>query len=309
VGLAPKLHQEWLEEFYGILKRDQPAWLTGVVFGPQVRVSLAELRASIPNRYPIRHYPDITHSRQCQYPVPDWDVAYAVTEGREVINPRPRGEANICRLLAPYTIGFIAYSEGCNDDVNKIVWSSLGWNPDAKVEDILREYGRYFIGERWADNFAQGLLALERNWQGTLAINGSVETTLQQFQTMERAATPQMLANWRFQQVLYRAYYDAYTRSRLIYENQLEDRAMDTLRDARRLGSERAMAAAGALLSRAVTDHVSENLRTRIFELAEALFQSIRMQLSVPRYKSHFRGSRGQPRYRGRSAQRSSVAH
>jgi len=31
---------------------------------------------------------------------------------------------------------------------------------------------------------------------------------------MERAATPQMLATWRFQQVLYRAYYDAYTRSR-----------------------------------------------------------------------------------------------
>src|SRR5437879_11192137 len=61
---------------------------------------------------------------------------------------------------------------------------------------------------------------------------------------------------------------------------------MDTLRHARRLGSERAMAAAGALLSRAVTDHVSENLRARIFELAEALFQSIRMQLSVPRYKA-----------------------
>jgi len=39
---------------------------------PQVRVRLAELRASIPNRYPIRIYPDITtHSRKCQYPVPD----------------------------------------------------------------------------------------------------------------------------------------------------------------------------------------------------------------------------------------------
>ncbi|PYT30823.1 MAG: hypothetical protein DMG57_07110 [Acidobacteria bacterium] len=287
IWVSPQsFNQEWLEEFYGILNHEQPAWLTGVVFGPQVRVSVQELRAAIPKRYPIRHYPDITHSRQCQYPVPDWDVAYAVTEGREVINPRPRGEANICRLLAPYTIGFIAYSEGCNDDVNKIVWSSLGWNPDAKVEDILREYGRYFIGERWADNFAQGLLALEHNWQGPLAINGSVEITLQQFQTMERAATPQMLANWRFQQVLYRAYYDAYTRSRLIYENQLEDRAMDTLREARRLGSERAIAAAGTILNRAVTDHVSENLRARIFELAEALFQSIRMQLSVPRYKA-----------------------
>ena len=30
---------------------------------------------------PIRRYPDITHSRQCQFPVPDWDLAYAATEG------------------------------------------------------------------------------------------------------------------------------------------------------------------------------------------------------------------------------------
>ena len=45
------------------------------------RMSLPQLRAAVPARYPIRHYPDITHSRQCQYPVPDWDVAYAVTEG------------------------------------------------------------------------------------------------------------------------------------------------------------------------------------------------------------------------------------
>ena len=47
-----------------------------------------------PTQYPIRHYPDITHSLQCQYPVPDWDVAYALTEGREVINPRPAGRGD-----------------------------------------------------------------------------------------------------------------------------------------------------------------------------------------------------------------------
>ena len=81
--------QAWLDEFLDILKREQPAWLSGVVFGPQVRISLPQLRELVPARYPIRHYPDITHSRQCQYPVPDWDVAYALTEARECINPRP----------------------------------------------------------------------------------------------------------------------------------------------------------------------------------------------------------------------------
>ncbi|KAB2659699.1 MAG: hypothetical protein DVB31_15495, partial [Verrucomicrobia bacterium] len=78
----------WLERFLKGLERDQPAWLGGVVFGPQVRIDVGELRARVPARYPIRNYPDITHSRQCQYPVADWDVAFALTEGRECINPR-----------------------------------------------------------------------------------------------------------------------------------------------------------------------------------------------------------------------------
>ena len=84
-------NQEWLDEFLEILNSEQPAWLSGVVFGPQVRISLPSCAQRCRRRYPIRHYPDITHSRQSQYPVPDWDVAYAVTEGREVINPRPGG--------------------------------------------------------------------------------------------------------------------------------------------------------------------------------------------------------------------------
>jgi hypothetical protein len=251
-------NQQWLDQFYGIL-RGEPVWLSGVVYGPQVRVSLAQLRAAVPKRYPIRHYPDITHSRQCQYPVPDWDVAYAVTEGREVINPRPFGEAEIFRQTAPYAIGFLSYSEGCNDDVNKIVWSALGWNPDAKVEDILREYGRYFIGERYGESFARGLVELERNWQGPLATNKGVDGTLAHFSDLGRDATPQMLANWRFQQGLYRAYYDAYTRSRLIYETELEHRAMDALRTAPQKGSERAMSDAEVILNKAVTERPSQN--------------------------------------------------
>src|SRR5437660_1035197 len=182
-------NQVWMEQFLDILNREQPSWLTGVVFGPQVRISLAELRAKVPRRYPIRHYPDITHSRQSQYPAPDWDVAYSVTEGREVINPRPLDQAAIFRRMQPYTVGFLTYSEGCNDDVNKIVWSGLGWDPDAQVIDILREYSRVFLGERYRDDFAQALLALERNWRGPLLTNDSVETTLRQLRALERTAT------------------------------------------------------------------------------------------------------------------------
>jgi hypothetical protein len=278
--------QAWMEEFLGILRDEKPAWLGGVVFGPQVRLPLPKLRERVPAHYPIRHYPDITHSRQCQYPVPDWDMAYAVTEARECINPRPEDETAIFRATQPDTIGFIAYSEGCNDDVNKAVWSALGWDPDAKVSDILRDYSRYFIGERYADSFAQGLLALERNWRGPLLVNAGVEVTLAQFQALERAAAPRDRKNWRFQQALFRAYYDAYTRRRLTYEADLEAQAMERLRQAPARGTSVAMAEAETILDRALTDRVAPDWRQRIVELGEALFQSISMQLSVEKHQA-----------------------
>jgi hypothetical protein len=278
--------QPWMEEFLGILRDQKPAWLGGVVFGPQVRINLPELRKLVPAQYPIRHYPDITHSRQCEYPVPDWDAAYAVTEAREVINPRPEDEAVIFRKTNPDTIGFLSYSEGCNDDVNKFVWLGLGWDPERNVVDVLRDFSKWFIGPSQAEGFAQGLLSLERNWRGPLIANEGVETTLAQFQAMERAVRPAVLRNWRFQQALFRANYDAAVRRRLIAETAAEQRALERLARAAVDGPNRAMAAAEAELNAALSERPAADLRRRVNELAEALFQSIGMQLSVAKYRA-----------------------
>ena len=276
---------EWMEEFYGLMDK-RPEWLGGIVFGPQQRVGLPELRRRIPQKYPIRRYPDITHSRHCQYPVPDWDLAYAVTEAREVINPRPVDQARIYRLLDEYAVGFLTYSEGNHDDVNKFIWSALGWERERNVVDILRDYSRFFIGPDYADSWAQGMLALERNWRGPLAQNEGVYTTLARFRSMEKTASPQLKLNWRFQHGLYRAYYDAYNRSRLLYETALEDEAMSHLRRAPVIGSRLALDLAQAALDRGLAQPISQDWRARVFELAEALYQSIRAQLSVPRYQA-----------------------
>jgi hypothetical protein len=277
--------RERMEEFYALMAK-QPRWLTGVVHGPQVRDSIAVLRQRVPGRYPIRNYPDITHSLHCQFPVPDWDPAFAVTLGRETINPRPVDEATIFRATYPGTIGFISYSEGCNDDVNKFLWSALAWNPEADVAEILRDYARYFIGARHGDAFAHGLLALERNWRGPLAANTGVDTTLRQFQTLAAEASSLELINWRYQEAQYRAHYDACVRSRLLFETSLEERAMKVLADAKRLGALAAMDQAEHVLAEQNPDPAVSATRARVFELAEALFQSIRMQLSVPRYQA-----------------------
>ncbi|MFL6450369.1 MAG: hypothetical protein ACJ746_22215 [Bryobacteraceae bacterium] len=306
--MSPQGFREaWMNDFFHIIEDSHTAtWLDGLVFGPQSRMSLPQLRQRVPKTYPIRFYPDITHSVQCQYPVPDWDIAFAHTEGREVINPRPVDQANILRRYSPDTNGFITYSEGCNDDVNKFVWSALGWNPDAHVAEVLRDFSRYFFGQPFAEGFGQGLLDLEINWRGPLATNDSVPVTLSRFRDVEAKAPPAVLQNWRFQQGLYRAYYDASLRSRLLDENSAVQKAHDILGRAAEIGwapepldiSQRLSPApangldpvilldeAERVLSRALFEPAGAALRTRVRELGEALFQTIRMQLAVDRYQ------------------------
>lgn len=299
--------EEWMKEFFSLL--DQPntaAWLDGIVFGPQNRFSVQEFRERVPKRYPIRFYPDITHSTSCQYPVPNWDVAYALTQGRETINPRPEGQANILRRLSPFTIGFLTYSEGCNDDVNKFVWSALGWDPQMRAIDAVREFSHYFFGAQYTDGVAQGLLNLEQNWNGPLATNEGVNVTLAQFQQLERKASPAVLENWRFQQALYRAYFDDYVRSRLLEEMACLERARAILSAVKEIGwnpepleiggppsphppngrdPDLLLEAAERALTEAAASYGSIPSRSRVKELGEALLQSIQMQLAVDRYQ------------------------
>ena len=156
--------QEWLDEFLTILRDAARLARRGRVRSADPHRAWPSCGRRCPASYPIRGYPDITHSIQCQYPVPDWDLAFALTEGREVDQPPTAGSGvDLPDVSATSTIGFITYSEGCNDDVNKIVWSGLGWDPEAPVIDLLRQYARYFIGDRYADSSRRGC----SHWSGT----------------------------------------------------------------------------------------------------------------------------------------------
>jgi hypothetical protein len=97
---------------------------------------------------------------------------------------------------------------------------------------------------------------------------------------------PSVMENWRFQQALYRAYYDAFLHHRLVYETNLEEQALSKLRQAKRSGPSVAMEEAEKLLDEAVAHPAAGDLRARVFELGDMLFQSIRMQLSVARHKA-----------------------
>jgi hypothetical protein len=309
--LAPRLHQHhpgatiWVssqgfdarqtEEFYGLLARP-PVWLGGVVFGPQSRDALPTQRARIPSGVPIRLYPDITHTHHAQFPVPHWDPALALTEGREPINPQPRAETLIFEHFAPEMNGFVTYSEGVNDDVNKFVWTALGVDPHATAADTLADYARWFLGselgEAQARHFAAGLAALERNWEGPLVRNRNIGSTLRLFRAIEARAPGATQHNWRLQLALYRAWFDALQQRRARVEASQERLAMRWLARADRIGSEAALtgaqralgAPAEVALRAATADQEAAAMRAHLEGLAANLFDTARLQLSVARF-------------------------
>lgn len=277
---------EWFDIWIRMMNGEEHDWLEGVVYAPQSRNSIEEFRKLIPEKYPIRHYPDITHCLRCQYPPAEWHWAFALTEGREPINPRPVDQAKIFKQVQPHSFGFLTYSEGCNDDVNKFIWSSLGWNPEESPEKTLRQYSRYFIGEEVEEEFTKGLFSLEKNWKGPITENNGIVEALKLFQKLEKTATESRQNNWRFQQVLYRAYYDAYIQRRLKFEMELENEALAELNQVGQVGSLAAIQNAEIILDRPLEDPVTLSCRKKVFALANALFKSIGMQLSVKRYQA-----------------------
>jgi len=276
--------KEKVDYFFNYLEEHDPDWLTGVVYGPSSPPIELE-RKLLPAKYKHRFYPDITHTVRCHYPVANWDQAFALTLGREPCNPQPFHYTKLFKQDAHHTDGFITYSDGTHDDVNKIVWSQLGWNPDRDINETILEYCRFFFGPEIAKTAADGILALEKNWEGPLLGNPIVKETLVLWKKLE-LENPELQENWRWQQLVMRAYYDAYIQDRLTYEKQLETEAYEILADAETLGPDKAMKQALAHLQKADNELVSQDLKKKVFDYAEALFHSVGAQTSVAKYNA-----------------------
>ncbi|MGA0555247.1 hypothetical protein ACO2Q8_01240 [Larkinella sp. VNQ87] len=275
--------QAWFDAFFRHVNSGYP-WFGGVVFGPWVKLPVQEIRKLLKPSIPIRHYPDITHNYSSQYPVPHWDLAWSMTCGRESINPRPHDEKIIHNALDEFGAGSISYSEGTNDDVNKFVWSDQDWDPNRPVIETLRDYARLFIGPDFTEPFVRAVLSLEENWRGPLLTNPAIPQTLRQWQTLEQQVPQAVLQNPRFQMSLIRAYFDAYTQRRLLFETELEQQARDILATAEKTGSLPAIQQAKATLEKAWKEPVRPDYRAKCFALADSLFKSIGAQLTIEKH-------------------------
>jgi hypothetical protein len=273
--------RERYDRFYKMLQ-EHPRWLTGVFFGPQSREGMELQRKQIPASYPIEFYPDTAHVMHSQFPVPQWDPIYALTESREPICPRPAEFQHIYQHFRSLNSGFIVYSEGVNDDVNKVLWGVWGWNPETSAHQALKEYAHYFFhsDQTHAASIASAIEALENNWSGPLLSNKGIAPTLTGFQRESNSLTPE----WRWNSLLYRAVYDRYLQIKRARELALQTAAVVKLQQPGSIDSR--IAAARSLLDRDNRSLEEKSLNKQLYGLAKNLFDETGIQLSVNHYKA-----------------------
>lgn len=219
----PHSQPDWGEVFIAEMEK-LPDEIDGIITGPNHAFDLETLRRRLPSKYPIRLYPDITHNVRCEYPVhfdrDDWHFALTTGLSRECTNPRPREYRHIHRLTRRYVVGSVSYSEGITDDVNKMVWADMDFFPDCDLRTSLLDYSRLFFYGADAEEIADGILALELNWQCDPAENPTIDRTLDTFE-MLNSKYPFLAENWRFVQLHMRAKCDWVIRHRRLFELEL----------------------------------------------------------------------------------------
>ncbi len=247
---------EWAETFIREMNKC-PEDIDGVVTGPNWAYPIEMLRELLPERYPIRFYPDITHNLRCEHPVPDWHFAFANALSRESCNPRMSFYRELHKQVDPYCIGSVSYSEGVHDDINKMFWGELEYSGDADSLEFAREYARAFIARGKTEEYARFILDMERSWDGDPLGNDHIDSAFA-FISGETADGTDFGGNWRLALMYFKALCDEYVKTRRSYDLALTDRCLPSVNPG--------------------------SLRQAIDNTAKTLFDLIGIQLDVEHY-------------------------
>ena len=173
VGLAAELQPRVAGRVPRNPQDRQPAWLERRrLTARRSRISLPRsARAQCPRAIPSATIPTSRTAASPQYPVPGL--------GRGLRGHRSaRGHQSAAHGRGRDLPATAARTPSASSPIRKAATTTstrssgaaLGWDPDARTSSISCASTRATSSaERYADGFAQGLLALERNWRGPLA--------------------------------------------------------------------------------------------------------------------------------------------
>ena len=175
-------------------------------------------------------------------------------------------------------MGFGAYNEGINDDLNKAIWAALHLEPQLSVEEAVQHYARLHFGSELEDKMTQVLLGLEANWVVGDLLKSScvIETMAIVTEIISKAGQQALRSNWRLAMYAFRAALDAYTQHRYVYETAREQWALQTLGSAvgSKSGLSTAIIQARTQLQEPDKSSLSSTLRQQVLSLASVLNES-----------------------------------
>ena len=120
----------------------------------------------------------------------------------------PERFERLFRQSEPVVSGFMYYSEGIFEDINKAVVTGLYVDPSAKVDDILRRYGAYhFAGTDPAD-FVRLAHLFEANHELRKMTYPNVTEAKRLADRMDHEILPSLRGSWRWRLVWLRATVD-----------------------------------------------------------------------------------------------------
>lgn len=273
---APHEYADWGEKFTEEISKE-PDFIEGIIYGPNHAMPLEALRKAVPKKYPLRFYPDVTHCVRCEYPVhfdrDNWHYAFASAFSRESVNPRPLEYRHIYRQTEKFLVGSVTYSDGIHDDLNKVVWSALDFDPKCDICEVVKDYARAYIPEVNTDEFARCIFMLEKCWEGAPDENPVIEEV---YKKITFLATEKSMQNFRFVMHLFAAECDMLVKSRFVFENGLIRKAESEIRKGE-------IAKAKEILESPFSDEYNQ-LRKNIDTHGKLLFDLIGMQLDVENY-------------------------
>ncbi|MBP1991498.1 hypothetical protein [Paenibacillus eucommiae] len=102
----------------------------------------------LPARHPVVLFPEIS-------------MFDSVPWGGKGGNPAPRRFAAEYAELSSGLAGAFPYSEGRYEDLNKVLWAQMMWHSEAKIEQIVEEYCRFYFGAEVEKEAAQLVFDME----------------------------------------------------------------------------------------------------------------------------------------------------
>lgn len=289
VWVAPQHFQPepgWYDEFYTAIGK-QPDWITGVCFAPWEQHSIEEMRERLPQKYRnnIRNYPDISHNTNCQFPVPMWDNAFALTVGREGNNARPRAMKYIHNQIEPYTCGTITYSEGIHDDINKVIWCDQDFDSNTEIQETLEDYVRLFIDSDIAKELSEIILKSEGSWAGPISENENIDAVYTEMLKIDGSVSEETKENYRYQMIKLKVYTDYWTKYKYLFDQKNEEKAREIIAKVKELGSTYVIKEARSIFNLSLDAPIMEDVLKEMQKLADSLFQKCRIQLTVSQHR------------------------